>query len=755
MWIAWPFTLLALLFSATVADLNVEGGDKPANKKEPERKKRFPNEPIQLVRPDPDHKKLEVIEQNLSFLHQVTAPLAVVAVVGTFHSGKSFLMNQLMRKGSGFGVGPSVQPETMGIWMWGQPAHMTTPEGHELNVIFLDTEGFAANNVSENYDSKVFAVATLLSSHLLFNSVKIINQADIDYLEVLARQTQLFALRSQMSESKWLSDFNQDLLHFPPLTWVVQDFYQSVDRSPREWLHQLMRSHTREMDEYNISILDIFSEVDCHTLFLPATTEYLLNDLSKAREEDLTDKYRQDRDALRNKLSLNMKPKKNHSRFVTGVELAHLLKVLVSAANDGNLASVPSRMERFVEKIQSSATDDCLKFYEDEMSASLTAEGLDGIMKKSKFQATHQQMTKKATELMRQLLQGLNETLEAGIEKLLNRIDLSFERMRDMNEKKIKLMINEIEQRSQVQIEEEISLIASPVPSHVYDLKTRAITEGFEMQLFDRVLHFVDDQESMEVVSVIMKSLKRIIDVYKAKNGEEIKKFFSKVIVDAEEKVVSVFRSDWDQSTPLIPSILSKLKARAVKEAELIFTAQTKDFDQESLFVIMKSHLTQRLKERNRELDDKNAELAGQFVKQEAGRLMEQLKQRTSPDVIQMPVFDADLDKKLEHEVSQVLKSFETTAVDYSVYPSYATHLENFRAEISSLCEKRKKENIDAFTLAVNKPLEASLKHIILAEPNYNTVFAFKRFVSCQLFCCCCITFSDCVTITFPDLIHD
>lgn len=758
MWIVCPAALIAILCGLTIAERDAATGDRPVMGKEPATvKRRFPNEPIQLVRPDREHKMLEVIEENLSFLHQVPAPLAVVAVVGTFHSGKSFLMNQLMRKGSGFGVGPSVQPETMGIWMWGQPAHMTTPEGHEVNVIFLDTEGFAANNVSENYDSKVFAVATLLSSHLLFNSVKIINQADIDYLEVLARQTQLFALRSQMSESKWLKDFNQDLLKFPPLTWVVQDFYQTVEKSSRDWLHQLMRSHTREMDEYNISILDIFSEVDCHTLFLPATTEYLLNDLSKAREEDLTDKYRQDRDELRNKLSLSVKPKKNHSRFVTGVELAHLLKVLVGAANDGNLASVPSRMERFVEKIQSSATDDCLKFYEEEMAASLAAEGLDGIMKKSRFLSTHDQMTEKATTLMRQLLQGLNETLEAGIEKLANRIDLSFERMRDMNDKKIKLMINEILQRSQVQIEEAIAVIASPVPTHVYDLKTRGITEDFEVQLFSRILRFVDDQESMEVVSEIMKSLKRIIEVYKAKNGEEIKNFFSKAIVDAEEKVVSVFNSDWDQSAPLIPSILAKLKARAVKEAELIFTDQTKDFDQESLFVIMKSHLAQRLKEKDRELEDKNAELASHFVKQEAGRLMEQLKQRTSPDVIQMPVFDADLDKKLEHEVSQVLRNFETTAVDYSVYPSYATHLDNFRTEIASLCEKRKKENIDAFTLAVNKPLEAALKHIILAESNYNTVFSFKRFVS-TLLCLVAevaISLTVCVTITFPDLIHD
>ena len=181
----------------------------------------------------------------------------MVAVVGKFHSGKSFLMNQLMGKSTGFGIGPSVQPKTMGIWMWGKPMVYTSPRtGQRVNIIFIDTEGFAANNITENHDAKVFAVSTLLSSHLLYNSVKIVDQSDIDYLELLARRTQLFALRSQLSKSKWTDDFNHDMLTFPPLTWVVQDFAQETHNfeTPNEWLHRLMGGHSRESDNYTISL---------------------------------------------------------------------------------------------------------------------------------------------------------------------------------------------------------------------------------------------------------------------------------------------------------------------------------------------------------------------------------------------------------------------------------------------------------------------------------------------------------------------
>ena len=34
--------------------------------------------------------------------------------------------------------------------------------------------GFAASNISETYDAKIFSVATLLSSYLIYNSVKVV-----------------------------------------------------------------------------------------------------------------------------------------------------------------------------------------------------------------------------------------------------------------------------------------------------------------------------------------------------------------------------------------------------------------------------------------------------------------------------------------------------------------------------------------------------------------------------------------------------
>ena len=62
----------------------------------------------------------------------------MVGVVGPFHSGKSFLLNQLMHKPAGFEVGPTVAAETMGLWIWGKPLKkIDAITGEPLYVLFL------------------------------------------------------------------------------------------------------------------------------------------------------------------------------------------------------------------------------------------------------------------------------------------------------------------------------------------------------------------------------------------------------------------------------------------------------------------------------------------------------------------------------------------------------------------------------------------------------------------------------------------
>jgi hypothetical protein len=57
----------------------------------------------------------------------------------------------------------------------------TTPA--DKTVLLIDSEGLFAPNITEVYDAKIFSVSAFLSSYLIYNTMRIIDETEIDYLE--------------------------------------------------------------------------------------------------------------------------------------------------------------------------------------------------------------------------------------------------------------------------------------------------------------------------------------------------------------------------------------------------------------------------------------------------------------------------------------------------------------------------------------------------------------------------------------------
>nr|XP_020634607.1 guanylate-binding protein 5-like [Pogona vitticeps] len=102
--------------------------------------------PICLIENRPGE-KLGVNQEALEILRKIKQPVVVVAIVGLYRTGKSYLMNKLAGKDQGgFSLGATIQANTKGIWMWCRP-HPLKPD-HTL--VLLDTEGLGdVEKVSE------------------------------------------------------------------------------------------------------------------------------------------------------------------------------------------------------------------------------------------------------------------------------------------------------------------------------------------------------------------------------------------------------------------------------------------------------------------------------------------------------------------------------------------------------------------------------------------------------------------------------
>ncbi|XP_042973589.1 guanylate-binding protein 6 isoform X2 [Carya illinoinensis] len=200
-----------------------------------------------IVEPDPGHTKLRLSREGLEAIERITTPIAAVAVIGPYRSGKSFLLNQLLSLScfEGFGVGHMRDTKTKGIWVWGTPIELDI-DGVSTSVLYLDTEGFESVGKSNVYDDRIFALANVMSSVLIYNLPETIREADISRLSFAVELAEEFYGRVK----------GQDVAFEPAkLLWLIQrDFLQG--KSVQEMVDEALRRVPNNDGNKNIDMVN-------------------------------------------------------------------------------------------------------------------------------------------------------------------------------------------------------------------------------------------------------------------------------------------------------------------------------------------------------------------------------------------------------------------------------------------------------------------------------------------------------------------
>ena len=107
----------------------------------------------------------------------------------------------LLNRSKGFGVGPSINPCTKGLWVWGTPITGFTPEGDPINVLVIDSEGIGGLDEDNNHDMRIFSLALLLSSYFLYNSTGSIDENALSSLSLVVNLTKHLQIRAGENSS--------------------------------------------------------------------------------------------------------------------------------------------------------------------------------------------------------------------------------------------------------------------------------------------------------------------------------------------------------------------------------------------------------------------------------------------------------------------------------------------------------------------------------------------------------------------------
>lgn len=126
------------------------------------------------------------------FLGSIRGKLSVIAICGKYRTGKSYILNKLFieslveeRAKRGFQVGPTINPCTKGLWIWKEVFYAPHDEQMAQPLVIIDTEGLGAYDEDDNHDTKIFLLALLLSSHLIYNSVGSIDENVLNNLSLV------------------------------------------------------------------------------------------------------------------------------------------------------------------------------------------------------------------------------------------------------------------------------------------------------------------------------------------------------------------------------------------------------------------------------------------------------------------------------------------------------------------------------------------------------------------------------------------
>ncbi|OWM70417.1 hypothetical protein CDL15_Pgr008706 [Punica granatum] len=316
---------------------------------------RFP-----IVEPDPGHTKLRLSREGLDVIEKITTPIAVVAVIGPYRSGKSFLLNQLLSLScsEGFGVGHMRDTKTKGIWIWGTPVELNI-NGVRTSVFYLDTEGFESVGKSNVYDDRIFALATVLSSVLIYNLPETIREADISRLSFAVELAEEFYGRVK----------GQDVAFEPAkLLWLIQrDFLQgkSVQEMVNEALRRVPNTNgDKNLDQVNQIRESLAMMGENSTAFSLPQPHLQRTKLCDMRDDELDPAYVMKRDQLKELVGSIILPKIVQGKTLNGKEFVSFLEQILEALNKGEIPSTGSLVEVFNKGI----LERCLKLYSELIS---------------------------------------------------------------------------------------------------------------------------------------------------------------------------------------------------------------------------------------------------------------------------------------------------------------------------------------------------------------------------------------------------
>lgn len=185
---------------------------------------------------------------------------------------------------------------------------------------------------TENYDAHILALATLLSSHVLYNYRNLFDRATMDELGLV-----LNVVRDVLRSAQGDSDGSLPRDTLPSFTMVLRDSEYTMTMEPSEQMRKTLTaiakdpSYTSAVDCLRNSFADHF----CFMLQPPSRDAAKLQRLPECSDAELNARFVREFGELAAHVHRLARPKRFQGQTATGHMLGSMLRCYVNAINSG------------------------------------------------------------------------------------------------------------------------------------------------------------------------------------------------------------------------------------------------------------------------------------------------------------------------------------------------------------------------------------------------------------------------------------
>uniref|UniRef100_A0A674BLD3 Guanylate-binding protein 1-like n=1 Tax=Salmo trutta TaxID=8032 RepID=A0A674BLD3_SALTR len=403
--------------------------------------------PICLVKNSDGELCLE--PEAIDYLMGLKQKVVVVAVVGLYRTGKSYLMNKLAQRKRGFALGATIQSKTKGIWMWCVPH----PEKTDHTLVLLDTEGLGdVEKGDSKNDAWIFSLAILLSSTLVYNSRGTIDNDAVEKLQYVNELTERIKVKST-TDNEEEGEGTQFMQFFPNFVWTVRDFTLQLEIdggeiTPDQYLEnslQLKKGYGKKINDYNVPrecIRNFFPSRKCFVFPSPTTPDNM-HRLDSMDEAELSESFREVVDTFCRFIYQESRMKTvigGHT--LTGEMLGHLVTTYVETIAKGNVPCLENAVLAMAKIENQAAVDEGLAVYQKGMEDVKALFPVDI----NQLSENHLRSETEATQtFMKRSFKDENEEfLKALVEAIGNHSADLFKQNKDASENKCKALLENL-----------------------------------------------------------------------------------------------------------------------------------------------------------------------------------------------------------------------------------------------------------------------------------------------------------------------